>query len=244
MAEDAILSRVRALLAKAESTPFPEEAHAFTAKAQELMIRHAIDEAMLGDVGGDAGAEMIMAEVWIEKPFIRSKGALLNVVGTTNRCWVLGPASTRNGEAKSRYQVFGRKRDVDFVETLFTSLLLQAQVEMVKSECDNENAGVEMGNMKTWRNVFMVAYSNGIYRRLKDVNKEVEKEAPGVGLVLADQARQAEAFGREAVGGLVRSSSRTVRDHAGASKAGSDAAKRASIHKGQMGGRRAIGQGN
>ncbi|MBT8224522.1 MAG: DUF2786 domain-containing protein [Dactylosporangium sp.] len=40
------LDRVRALLAKAESTSFPEEAEAYTAKAQELMARHRIDCAL------------------------------------------------------------------------------------------------------------------------------------------------------------------------------------------------------
>ena len=37
-----MLERVRALLAKAESTTFPEEADALTAKAQQLMTRHAL----------------------------------------------------------------------------------------------------------------------------------------------------------------------------------------------------------
>ena len=53
-AEDPLLERVRALLAKAESTSFPEEADALTAKAQELMARHAIDAAMLE--GASVGA--------------------------------------------------------------------------------------------------------------------------------------------------------------------------------------------
>lgn len=243
MAEDAILSRVRAMLAKAESTPFPEEAHAFTAKAQELMIRHAIDEAMLGDVSGDVGAEMTMVFLSIDKPFVRAKGVLLNVIGMNNRCWIVGPSTTRNGQAQAPYRVFGRKRDVEFVETLFTSLLLQAQVEMVKAECDNENQGVEMGNMKTWRNVFMISFANGIDHRLKDVNRKVEQETPGVALVLRDQRQAAEDYGREQLGGLVRSSASSYRAHAGASAAGRRAAQRASIHKGQMGGRKAIGQG-
>ena len=43
--EPKMLARIRALLAKAEATTFVEEADAFTAKAQELMARHAIDAA-------------------------------------------------------------------------------------------------------------------------------------------------------------------------------------------------------
>src|SRR6202035_1951697 len=42
--DDRILARVRSLLAKAESTEFEAEADSLTAKAQELMTRHAIDQ--------------------------------------------------------------------------------------------------------------------------------------------------------------------------------------------------------
>lgn len=42
-----MLTRIRALLAKAEATGFPQEAEALTAKAQELMARHSVDEALL-----------------------------------------------------------------------------------------------------------------------------------------------------------------------------------------------------
>jgi hypothetical protein len=45
--EPRMLGRIRALLAKAESTEFPEEAEALTAKAQQLMAHHSIDEALL-----------------------------------------------------------------------------------------------------------------------------------------------------------------------------------------------------
>ena len=43
---DRILDKVRALLAKAESTQYAEEAAAYTAKAQELIATHAIDIAV------------------------------------------------------------------------------------------------------------------------------------------------------------------------------------------------------
>ena len=46
------VSKVQALIAKAESTEFPDEAEAFMAKAQELMTRHAIDLAMLDGESG------------------------------------------------------------------------------------------------------------------------------------------------------------------------------------------------
>mgnify|MGYP003491477332 CR=1 FL=1 len=42
MADDKILDKVRALLAKAAGTEYPAEAEAFLAKAEALMARHAI----------------------------------------------------------------------------------------------------------------------------------------------------------------------------------------------------------
>jgi hypothetical protein len=47
MTEEKILTRVRNLLNKANQTEFPEERDALIAKADELMIKHTIDEAML-----------------------------------------------------------------------------------------------------------------------------------------------------------------------------------------------------
>ena len=45
--DERVLSRVRMLLAKAESTTFEAEAETFTAGAQSLMARHSIDAALL-----------------------------------------------------------------------------------------------------------------------------------------------------------------------------------------------------
>src|SRR5260370_6696469 len=45
--DERMLARIRALLAKAESTEFPDEAEALSARAQELMARHSIDRALV-----------------------------------------------------------------------------------------------------------------------------------------------------------------------------------------------------
>ena len=51
-----MLARIRVLLAKAVKwTTFVEEADAFTAKAQELMARHAIDAAAVESSAAPGG---------------------------------------------------------------------------------------------------------------------------------------------------------------------------------------------
>src|SRR5205807_2396905 len=78
-ADARILERVRALLAKAESTTFPEEAEALSAKAQELMARYAIDRALLGGVG-DGPHGVGGRRIHIDDPYARSKFLLVDVV--------------------------------------------------------------------------------------------------------------------------------------------------------------------
>ena len=66
-----VLDKVRALLAKAESTEFEEEADALTAKAQELMARHAIDQAMVAAV--TSSEEPGGRRIGVGDPYAQSK---------------------------------------------------------------------------------------------------------------------------------------------------------------------------
>ncbi len=63
---DPIAERIAALLDKAESTSYPAEADAFMAKAQELMARHAIDEAML-----QPAQQRRLVRAWARLPVLR-----------------------------------------------------------------------------------------------------------------------------------------------------------------------------
>jgi len=114
-----ILEKVRALLAKAESTTFPEEAEALSAKAQELMARHSIDEAMVGAAEGfpDAPAGVRLP---VDEPYAGAKSILLSVVASTNRCRAVW------SKELAFSTVLGFASDLAFVEILYTSLLVQA----------------------------------------------------------------------------------------------------------------------
>ena len=83
-----MLGRVRALLAKAESTEFPEEAEALSSRAQELMARHSIDDALLAAADpGPAGPGRASARrLFIDSPYESAKAVLADVVAGANRC--------------------------------------------------------------------------------------------------------------------------------------------------------------
>ena len=110
-----VLHRVRGLLAKAESTTFPDEAEALTAKAQQLMTRHAIDRAMIEPDGGP-GAAPSSRRLGIDDPYASAKSHLLHHVAAASNCRVV--FSKDLGFST----VFGFDSELDAVELLFTSV--------------------------------------------------------------------------------------------------------------------------
>lgn len=155
-----VLHRVRSLLAKAESTTFPDEAEALTAKAQELMARHAIDAALLD---AERGLDRVVAtrRLTIEAPYAGPKAMLIGRIASANRCRAVW--SKASGEAT----VFGADGDLDAVELLYTSLLVQAARAML---ADGAVPGPGSGGRtRSFRQSFLVAFAVRIGERLREV---------------------------------------------------------------------------
>lgn len=121
------LVKIRALLAKAESTDFVAEAEAFTAKAQDLMARHSIDETLLAAGAGDR-FDVRGRRVRIEQPYALEKATLLHVVASANRVRAIWNSFA------STVTLVGLPTDVDQVDMLFTSTLVQATRAMTRAE--------------------------------------------------------------------------------------------------------------
>jgi hypothetical protein len=161
---DPILERVRALLAKAESTTFEAEAEAFTAKAQELMTRHTIDAAMVSAHGHRADAP-ISIRVPIDDPYVAAKSLLLHFVAENSRCRAVVY------DRLAMAAVIGFSPDVAATEMLFTSLLVQAHTAMLASAA-SARAGAR-SRSRAFRSAFLVAYAHRIRERLDEINAAV-----------------------------------------------------------------------
>jgi hypothetical protein len=156
-----VLARIRALLAKAEKTEFAAEAEVFTAKAQDLMTRHAIDEALLRGSADDP-IEVSGVRVHITNPYPTEKVQLLSQVARANRSRVVWNRSL--GLAT----VIGTPTDVDLVEMLFTSLLIQATRAM--AEAGARRAGA-FDRSTSFRRSFLMSYAIRIGERLNEANE-------------------------------------------------------------------------
>ncbi len=160
-ADTRVLEKVRALLAKAESTTFPEEAEALSAKAQELMARHAIDEAMVGaGAGAGAGEGPGGVRVPVDDPYASAKSILLSEVASANGCravWSKGFGFCT---------VLGFESDLEFVDLLYTSLLVQATSAMVAAGSQVDRYG--RSRTRSFRQAFLLAYAGRIGQRLRE----------------------------------------------------------------------------
>jgi hypothetical protein len=155
--DERMLARVRALLAKAESTEFEEEAEALTAKAQELIARHAIAEALLhtpDDVG-----DPLLRRILLNDPYIDAKAALLSRIAAANRCRaVYTPAC-------GWVTVFGYNQDLNAVELLTASLLTQATSAMARHGSRRDAHG--RSTTRSFRRSFLLGFANRIGERLR-----------------------------------------------------------------------------
>ncbi|HEY8987062.1 MAG TPA: DUF2786 domain-containing protein [Streptomyces sp.] len=159
---DRTLTRIRALLAKAEATTYPEEAEALTAKAQELMARHSVDEALL-DAAAPAPDAPGACRIGVEPPYEQAKAVLLDAVADANHCKAVW------NEAFCFSTVVGFEADLEAVELLYTSLLVQAQTAMTRAEAAQRAGGRK--RTKTFRQSFLAAYAHRMGTRLTEATR-------------------------------------------------------------------------
>jgi hypothetical protein len=177
------MRRIRALLAKAESTEFPEEAEALTAKAQELMTRHAVDTMLLDTGGTPHRTGVATRRVHVDDPYVRAKMHLLGAVAGANGVRLVWYQSL--GIAN----LVGVAADLDAVELLFTSLLLQAGQALGAAE----RAAGRRSASRSFRRAFLLGYAGRVGERLTSARERATSAATaeqGVDLLPALRARQ------------------------------------------------------
>ncbi|GGT70431.1 hypothetical protein GCM10010272_11960 [Streptomyces lateritius] len=167
--ESRMLTRIRALLAKAEATGYPEEAEALTAKAQELMARHSLDEAALA-AGAPTGATPGAVRIGVDAPYEQAKAILLDAVATANHCRAVW------NEAYGFSTVVGFEADLEAVELLHASLLVQGTAAMTRAEAEQRAGGRK--RTKSFRQSFLLAYANRLGARLATASRRVASETP------------------------------------------------------------------
>ena len=176
-----LLAKVRALLAKAESSEFPEEAELLSAKAQELISRHALDLLLEREPTTTAtGAR----RVWLSAPYVFQKGLLVTAVAEANRCRAV------LSEGLGVCTLVGHETDLAAVDLLVTSLLLQADSAMRRLGRQSDRTGTS--RTRSFRQSFLVAYARRVGERLATATETVTQQSGRAGELVPVLARHAE----------------------------------------------------
>ena len=176
-------SRVRALLAKAESTDYPEEAAIYTAKAQDLITRYAIDMALLETREGKG--QIVTRIIEVPAPYPKEKFILLGGVARANNCRAIlgleretidqmvenGTIGNHKGKLAS---VVGYESDLDAVEMLFASLLVQAVNEVMAQGPQVSPWGEN--RTKSFRRSFLYQFAWTVRERLVEASERARTE--------------------------------------------------------------------
>lgn len=168
MSEHARLSKIRKLLALAEDPgATPAETEAFTEKAMALMARHGIDEALLAQKSGTGRVKH--RRLAMPSPYARDKATLAFGIAEASRCKAVMITTGRSIVV----QVFGFEADLKHVETLFTSLLVQASHELGRAEIPDDD------HPAAFRRSWWSGFATAVYTRLQEIHRKAEAEAAG-----------------------------------------------------------------
>nr|MDT0659905.1 DUF2786 domain-containing protein [Micromonospora sp. DSM 115978] len=181
---DAILTKVRKLLAKAEDPACTEaEAAAFTAKATELIARYGVDRALLAaaDPGVDPVGDRV---VEVLPPYALDKSGLLAGVAGALRC----RSVRRRDGAGYLLHLFGFASDLERTELLYTSLLVQAAHGLAAAD-------VPPGaHAAAFRRSWLAGFASVVAARLRDAERAAAGSVPSgsesLALVLADRSHR------------------------------------------------------
>jgi hypothetical protein len=185
MSDPMMVAKIRALLAKAESTEFPDEADAFMGKAQALILKHHIEQSELAPEARDG---VIVVSIPLDAS--RVNLALWIAVAETNSVAFL----TMRGNGANTGILTGFPADISFVQSLYASLVFQREAALFRAYRPL------FINAKSFNHSFRAGYAQRVADRLVAARRRnVAESQPGTDLVLADvrsrvEAKVADAF--------------------------------------------------
>lgn len=182
------IATIAKLLSLAERAGTPEEAKVATEKAERLMLKYGIEEAVARAASGaDVKPEEIV-EVRFETTVGAYRAAQVDLMYSV--ALGMGLSGFRSGWAA--FYVVGHESDVERYGLLMNSLNLQALTEMKrwwKGARDNYSWYTPHQQCEA-RCEFIVAFGHAVKSRLKAMNVEETEAVPGSALVLRNREKE------------------------------------------------------
>ncbi len=182
------LETIRSLLAKAEDPRTPEaEAELARKRAFEMMAKYGVEQAMLNDADSASDAPTDR-QIVLDNPWAMERVRLINHIALALGCKVIHLGRDGSGPAR-RVHIFGYASDLERVEVLYTSLLLQ-----MNSGLAAQSVPAGQG-ARAWRRSWLLGFIGRVGSRIEEAERGAREEATGqtsatgrsAALVLADR---------------------------------------------------------
>lgn len=194
MKTDALLGRIRKLLAMAEAEGLTEAAReTYNAKAAALIAQYGVDRALLEDdqPGTFAAADL---ELVVDPPYARDKAQLLAAVALPLGCRLVHRTRRVGTTASHRGHLFGMPADLERVQLLFTSLLVQQALGLAVA------VAPAYEDPRAFRRSWIAGFAAAVHDRLVETERSAKEQAEAsrgagrsVELVLADRSDRVDA---------------------------------------------------
>jgi Protein of unknown function (DUF2786) len=172
-----VLARVRKLLAVAEhpNTP-PEEADNAARAAERMIAKHAIDEALL-EAAAQTTTQPESRTVLVDPPYASAK---TNLVGAVANAHGVRAVTVRTADGPPHVILVGFPTDLQLVDLLYTSLLLQATTSVRR----------QTATSRAFRRAFLIGFAAEVGERLRATRQEAVAESGEASTAIAVRNRQ------------------------------------------------------
>lgn len=249
MADDKIKERVRKMLALAENegATEAEREHALF-MATDLITRHQIDRSLLSGTSGER--EEVTFQKWTyEGSYSSEKSTLL---GWLAQALGMKAVHWSSHGVTHESHVYGFTSDLEMLDMLYTSLLLQQTSGMHKAQVPHH---LYKSEVAAWRRDWLRSFSSVVHHRVKAAHAKAANSydtehtgsgKPGAAMVLAGRTDLVAAAYEQAHPKLAKKKPGAARKmrHQDAAEQGQEAGRRADIGLTKIGERRTqIGAG-
>ncbi len=204
MQNDDMIRKVAGLLAKAEGTDNEAEASAFFEKAQELMVKYAIEEAQLREAQIARDGRKVESPVVVDFMYAtndshaKGRSALLRAVGRANHVrvveyhqspWNSRTFAQRNGVEANRWaqwcKLVGYAPDIERLKVQLASLTIQ-WARFVRQ--DALDAGLRNGEGYAYKTGHLVGFASRVGTRLRELEERIVTAASANALMVNKDA--------------------------------------------------------
>ncbi|ABD12951.1 hypothetical protein ThrDRAFT_00823 [Frankia casuarinae] len=205
MNPDALLGRIRKLLAMAEAEGLSEAAReTYNSKAAELIAQYGIDRALVEEASPHRveAADLVVA---VDPPYARDKISLLAGIAAPLGCRLVYRTEQRAVGTGHSAHLFGMDADIHRVQMLFTSLLVQQAQGLALARPPRQE------DPRAFRRSWMAGFAVAVAERLTRTERMARERAqtqqtqtrengsdrpsttPSVAVVLANRSQRVDA---------------------------------------------------